>query len=71
MARFWPFVAGATGCMAFLVFVWPTPYEYTRKAPDIWRVNRFTGVREIATDDGWKTPGQVEADKFDGEEYVR
>lgn len=54
---------------AFLWFVWPTPYEYTRKAPDIWRVNRFTGVSELATDDGWMT--KAEKDRREMARYVK
>lgn len=39
--------------LAFLWFVWPSPYEYTRRAQDVWRVNRFTGVRERSSSTGW------------------
>jgi hypothetical protein len=36
-----------------LYFVWPTPYEYTRKYPNVIRVNRFTGASEKSTNSGW------------------
>jgi|GEM_PF-5664592 len=48
------------------VFVYPTLYEYTRKGEDVWRVNRFSGVKEMATSDGWRTEKQVE-DKLKAE----
>lgn len=41
--------------LLFLVFVWPTPYEYTRKHPDVVRINRFSGLREYSGDHGWET----------------
>lgn len=39
--------------LTFLIFVWPTPYEYTRKYPNVVRVNRFTGVTETSSSKGW------------------
>lgn len=45
--------------IAFLWFAWPTPYEYTRRYPNVIRVNRFTGVTQHATADGWKTDRQL------------
>lgn len=48
-------IAAILCLFAFFWYIWPTPYEYTRKAPDIYRVNRFTGVQEQGTPDGWKT----------------
>jgi hypothetical protein len=42
--------------------VWPTPYEYTRKAPNVWRVNRFSGIQEISTSKGWRTESEVTAE---------
>ena len=44
----------------FGFFVWPTQYEYTREAPNVWRVNRFSGIRESSTADGWKTDRQIQ-----------
>jgi hypothetical protein len=43
-------------CLAlFLFFVWPTPYIIGRTggSGQLQRVNRFTGVVEHATEDGW------------------
>ncbi|MBS1717738.1 MAG: hypothetical protein JSS72_08405 [Armatimonadetes bacterium] len=51
----------------FLFFVYPTPYEYTRKAPDVWRVNRFTGQRDISTADGWKSESEIERKNAEAE----
>lgn len=51
----------AVAVVAVFYFVWPTPYEYTRKPPDIFRVNRFTGVRETATTDGWERDSEIQA----------
>ena len=41
----------------FLLLVWPTPYEYFRRTSDLYRINRFTGVKEFASSSGWKTEG--------------
>ena len=39
----------------FFAFVWPTPYQiYKHPRGGTYRVNRFTGVTESATHDGWK-----------------
>lgn len=48
--------------LLFLVFwfIFPTPYEYTRKAPDIYRVNRFTGLLEVSTAKGWRTQDELD-----------
>ena len=46
-----PFVVGA----AFLALIWPTPYIIDDHRHPIWRISRFTGVRELATEDGWKS----------------
>ena len=35
-------------------FVWPTPYAYTKDGEDLYRVNRFSGVKEISGGDGWQ-----------------
>jgi hypothetical protein len=57
----WKKVLMTVGVGLFLFFVWPTPYEYTRKAPNIWRTNRFTGVKEQSTSDGWRRESEVAA----------
>lgn len=46
----------------FVIFVYPTPYEYTRKFPDVYRVNRFTGVQYQSTSTGWKTEKEIAAE---------
>lgn len=46
----------------FLFFVWPTPYVITRGEGHVYRVNRFTGVRQQATDKGWRTEVQIARD---------
>lgn len=39
----------------FFAFVWPTPYQiYKHPKGGTYRVNRFTGVTESATHDGWQ-----------------
>lgn len=57
--------AFAVACIG--VFIWPTPYEYTRKAPNVWRVNRFTGVTEVSSGSGWMSEAdwqkQVDAER--------
>jgi hypothetical protein len=51
--------------LALLVFVWPTPYLIVRDSKGhIYRVNRFTGVREEATEKGWRTKDQLDADRW-------
>lgn len=45
--------------LAFMLFVWPTPYVITRDEGTVYRVNRFTGVRQQATDTGWKTEEEI------------
>ena len=46
----------------FVFFIWPTPYIYLRKAPDVYRVNRFTGVRQVSSSHGWTTQGSTAVD---------
>lgn len=55
----WVWVSGSALAALFLYAVWPTPYEYTRKAPHVYRVNRFSGVTETATAEGWKTDSEL------------
>lgn len=44
----------------FVVLVlWPGTYIYTKGAgSDLFRINRFTGVKEHATEHGWMTESQ-------------
>lgn len=51
----------ALAVLAFAYFVYPTPYEYTRRAPNVFRVNRFTGVREVSTANGWRKSSSLNA----------
>lgn len=55
----WSWILGFAALILVFLFVWPTPYEYTRKAPDVYRVNRFTGITETATSEGWKTESDI------------
>jgi hypothetical protein len=49
--------------LGFLIFVWPTPFLIVRDARgQVYRVNRFTGVREEATAKGWRTKEQIDAE---------
>ena len=49
--------------LGLLVFVWPTPYLIIRDSRgQVYRVNRFTGVREEATTKGWRTKEQIDSD---------
>lgn len=45
----------------FGVFIWPTPYLIVHEKGEIFRVNRFTGVREWSTQKGWLTEEQMQA----------
>jgi hypothetical protein len=50
------------GVGAFLLFIWPTPYEYirdTRPRAELWRVNRFTGLKQQATKTGWRSEAEI------------
>jgi len=35
--------------------IWPTPYLYQTHEGQFYRVNRWTGVKQRATDGGWMT----------------
>lgn len=48
----WP-ITLLLAIIAFGLFIWPTPYEYTRKYPNVVRVNRFTGEKETSGRGGW------------------
>ena len=52
-------MVGAGLLSVLLYLVYPTPYEYTRQYPNVIRVNRFTGVRELSTPQGWKSDNQL------------
>lgn len=43
--------------LAFLYFLWPTPYVYFQDTAlhRVMRVNRFTGRVEYAMDPGWQS----------------
>lgn len=58
----WQVLGIAAAAIVFLWFVWPTPYEYTKSAHEIYRVNRWTGVKEIATGQGWASEKPVPVD---------
>ena len=63
------YVLIVTLVLAFLLFVWPTPFA---KSSDGWigiRVNRFTGTSQIRSYSGWipDTP----ANKADAHRYVK
>lgn len=60
----WACSASAVGLGLFLFYVWPTPYVIHRHAGEIIRVNRFTGVRDTATDNGWWRPAQLSAEEI-------
>ncbi len=49
----WQIVAAVIAAVLFLYFIWPTPYEYMHFEGDMYRVNRFSGVREVASENGW------------------
>jgi len=63
----WRIFALSTLGIGFFGFIWPTPYEYTRKYPDVNRINRFTGVKEISTSAGWKTKAQIDKENGDSQ----
>lgn len=47
-------IAGAYG-----VLVWPTPYIIVHEKGEVFRVNRFTGIRQKSTETGWMTDAQI------------
>jgi hypothetical protein len=48
------------GALGYAIFVWPTPYVIVHEKGSVFRVNRFTGIREDSTERGWMTRAQVE-----------
>jgi hypothetical protein len=63
-----PVLAGCAVAGLFALFVWPTPYTVAHRdavgfgSSEFVRVNRLTGVTELATDHGWRTAEQIIAD---------
>lgn len=51
-------VAGAVVLVVAYCFVWPGLWVYGTTDRGMYRVNRFTGTRQDATDDGWLTTEQ-------------
>lgn len=43
------------GGFLFLTFVWPGLWVYGTSGSEMYRVNRFTGTKQWATDFGWLT----------------
>lgn len=56
-------VALLTAVIAYTVFIWPTPYIIVHEKGVVFRINRFTGVREESTERGWMTKAQLSADR--------
>ena len=54
------YIVAALGICIFGWFIFPTPYEYTRKPPSIWRINRLTGEQVVSTANGWRTERQLD-----------
>ena len=57
------FLMLAVGTVLYSWLVWPTPYITVHVEEEVIRVNRFTGIREWATEKGWMTQEQIAADK--------
>lgn len=53
--------------LGWLWFVWPTPYNYGHFQGEGYRVNRFTGVKEVSTEKGWRSQEEIAKEaKFAG-----
>lgn len=50
----WVRVLSVVGGLAFVLFVWPTPYRYFKGGSTNYRVNRFTGSTETLRGGGWR-----------------
>jgi hypothetical protein len=51
----WQWCLVAAIAVLFFLFVWPTPYQiYKHPKGTAYRVNRFNGVMEVSTENGWK-----------------
>src|SRR5436305_11150855 len=51
------------GAFGYAWLIWPTPYLIIHEKGVVFRVNRFTGVREQSTDNGWMTQRQMDAQR--------
>ncbi len=49
------FVAIGIVALLFLGYVWPSVWVYGTNEANMYRVNRFTGTKQWATDFGWLT----------------
>jgi len=63
----WKRIASVIACViaivGFLVLIWPTPYLIVRDSRgQVYRVNRFTGVRQESTSKGWRTKEQIQSE---------
>lgn len=47
-----------TGIFLFGLLVWPTRWVIASSAERVYRVDRFTGCYQFATDTGWSRPWQ-------------
>ena len=50
-------IAPVVACLAW--YAWPTPYRVNREAGGVFRVSRFTGLRQQWTTYGWKSADEV------------
>lgn len=50
----WGRIAAGAAVLAFLWLIWPTPYTYGSRSGTPYRMNRFTGVIQYASRDGWR-----------------
>jgi hypothetical protein len=41
----------------FALFVYPTLYVTSHYQGQVYRVNRFTGIKQYSTRNGWNPPG--------------
>lgn len=48
------YLLASLAAILFLWFVWPTPFIYSKSGVSIVRTDRFTGVREFSTPNGWQ-----------------
>jgi len=49
------------GALGFAWLGWPTPYLYGDTNGEIYRVNRFTGIKQFTTADGWASEREMMA----------
>lgn len=55
-------VAAFALIVLFGLFIYPGLYIYQAVGTDSIRINRFTGVKEYSTDNGWRTSDQMLSD---------